>query len=67
MARAELPDSLTLPTVGPRAVPGLKFSAALPPRIATTTLADFEGRPRRGPRARMDEIGHLNNPAHRRF
>ncbi|MFK4688322.1 DEAD/DEAH box helicase [Streptomyces pristinaespiralis] len=46
-ARAELPDSLTLPTVDPRAVRGLKFSAALPPRLATTTLAerlaDLEG------------------------
>lgn len=39
-ARAELPDSLTLPTVDPRAVRGLKFSVALPPRIATTTLAE---------------------------
>ncbi|MET7489362.1 DEAD/DEAH box helicase [Streptomyces sp. NPDC005538] len=39
-ARAELPDSLTLPTVDPRAVRGLKFSAALPPRLATTTLAE---------------------------
>ncbi|GLU49012.1 DEAD/DEAH box helicase [Nocardiopsis ansamitocini] len=39
-ARAELPDSLTLPTVDPRAVRGLKFSAALPPRIATATLAE---------------------------
>ncbi|WP_371797966.1 DEAD/DEAH box helicase [Streptomyces albidoflavus] len=46
-ARAELPDSLTLPTVDPRAVRGLKFSAALPPRVATATLAerlaDFDG------------------------
>ncbi|MDQ0987927.1 Lhr-like helicase [Streptomyces sp. V2I9] len=46
-ARAELPDSLTLPTVDPRAVRGLKFSVGLPPRIATTTLAerlaDFDG------------------------
>ncbi|MFB7608140.1 DEAD/DEAH box helicase [Streptomyces gardneri] len=46
-ARAELPGSLTLPTVDPRAVRGLKFSVALPPRIATTTLAerlaDFDG------------------------
>ncbi|MFH8255951.1 MULTISPECIES: DEAD/DEAH box helicase [Streptomyces] len=46
-ARAELPDSLTLPTVDPRAVRGLKFSAALPSRIATATLAerlaDFDG------------------------
>ncbi|WP_445527395.1 DEAD/DEAH box helicase [Streptomyces cyslabdanicus] len=39
-ARAELADSLTLPTVDPRAVRGLKFSAALPPRIATSTLAE---------------------------
>ncbi|WP_055530911.1 DEAD/DEAH box helicase [Streptomyces graminilatus] len=39
-ARAELPDSLTLPTVDPRAVRGLKFSAALPTRLATTTLAE---------------------------
>ncbi|MET8126481.1 DEAD/DEAH box helicase [Streptomyces sp. NPDC005231] len=39
-ARAELPDSLTLPTVDPRAVRGLKFSAALPPRLANTTLAE---------------------------
>jgi ATP-dependent Lhr-like helicase len=39
-ARAELPDSVTLPTVDPRAVRGLKFSAALPTRIATTTLAE---------------------------
>ena len=46
-ARAELPDSLTLPTVDPRAVRGLKFSVALPARIATSTLAarlaDFDG------------------------
>lgn len=46
-ARAELPDSLTLPTVDPRAVRGLKFSAALAPRVATITLAerlaDFDG------------------------
>ncbi|MBC3986007.1 DEAD/DEAH box helicase [Streptomyces sp. AC536] len=46
-ARAELPDSLTLPTVDSRAVRGLKFSVALPPRIATATLAerlaDFDG------------------------
>ncbi|RSO48378.1 ATP-dependent helicase [Streptomyces sp. WAC 06725] len=46
-ARAELPDSLTLPTVDPRAVRGLKFSTALPPRTATATLAerlaDFDG------------------------
>ncbi|MFD4316463.1 DEAD/DEAH box helicase [Streptomyces sp. NPDC058548] len=46
-ARAELPNSLTLPTVDPRAVRGLKFSAALPPRLATSTLAarlaDFDG------------------------
>ncbi|MFJ5658225.1 DEAD/DEAH box helicase [Streptomyces microflavus] len=46
-ARAELPDSLTLPTVDPRAVRGLKFSVALSPRIATATLAerlaDFDG------------------------
>ncbi|MFJ6693181.1 DEAD/DEAH box helicase [Streptomyces sp. NPDC091294] len=46
-ARVELPDSLTLPTVDPRAVRGLKFSAALPLRLATTTLAerlaDLEG------------------------
>ncbi|MFD8670823.1 DEAD/DEAH box helicase [Streptomyces microflavus] len=39
-ARVELPDSLTLPTVDPRAVRGLKFSVALPPRIAITTLAE---------------------------
>ncbi|MEV4501933.1 DEAD/DEAH box helicase [Streptomyces klenkii] len=39
-ARAELPNSLTLPTVDPRAVRGLKFSVALPPRIATSTLAE---------------------------
>ncbi|MFG3041777.1 DEAD/DEAH box helicase [Streptomyces sp. NPDC048330] len=39
-ARAELPDSLTQPSVDPRAVRGLKFSAALPPRLATTTLAE---------------------------
>ncbi|MFE4674488.1 DEAD/DEAH box helicase [Streptomyces sp. NPDC056723] len=46
-ARAELPDSLTLPSVAPRAVRGLKFSAALPARLATATLAqrlaDFVG------------------------
>ncbi|MFE2361115.1 DEAD/DEAH box helicase [Streptomyces virginiae] len=46
-ARVELPDSLTLPTVDPRAVRGLKFSVALPSRIATATLAerlaDFDG------------------------
>ncbi|MFJ8273771.1 DEAD/DEAH box helicase [Streptomyces sp. NPDC094154] len=40
IARAELPDSLTLPTVDPRAVRGLKFSAALPTHIATITLAE---------------------------
>ncbi|WP_323178147.1 hypothetical protein [Streptomyces sp. NBC_00847] len=39
-ARAELPDSFTLPTVDPRAVRGLKFSVALPPRLATITLAE---------------------------
>jgi len=39
-ARAELPDSLTLPTVDPRAVRGLKFSVALPSRLATITLAE---------------------------
>ncbi|MFD8780314.1 hypothetical protein [Streptomyces sp. NPDC059916] len=33
------PDSLTLPLVDPRAVRGLKFSAALPERMATATLA----------------------------
>ncbi|MCD0452641.1 DEAD/DEAH box helicase [Actinocorallia sp. API 0066] len=46
-ARAELSGSLTLPTVDPRAVRGLKFSAALPTRVATATLAerlaDFDG------------------------
>lgn len=46
-ARAELPDALTLPTVDPRAVRGLKFAAALPERVATATLAqrlaDFDG------------------------
>ncbi len=39
-ARAELPDSLTLPSVDPRAVRGLKFSTALPERLATATLAE---------------------------
>lgn len=39
-ARAELPDSLTLPTIDPRAVRGLKFSVALPPRLAAVTLAE---------------------------
>ncbi|WP_445277454.1 DEAD/DEAH box helicase [Streptomyces sp. DSM 41033] len=46
-ARAELPEPLTLPTVDPRAVRGLKFSVALPERVATATLAerlaDFDG------------------------
>ncbi|MBU7600916.1 DEAD/DEAH box helicase [Streptomyces sp. P38-E01] len=46
-ARTELPNALTLPTVDPRAVRGLKFSAALPQRLATATLAerlaDFDG------------------------
>lgn len=40
IVRAELPDSLTLPSVDPRAVRGLKFSVALPPRLASTTLAE---------------------------
>lgn len=47
VARSELAESLTLPTVDPRAVRGLKFSAALPPRLASATLAerlaDFDG------------------------
>ncbi|WP_282697756.1 DEAD/DEAH box helicase [Streptomyces sp. CC208A] len=47
VARAELAESLTLPTVDPRAVRGLKFSAALPSRLASATLAerlaDFDG------------------------
>lgn len=40
-------QALVLPDVDPRAVSGLKFSAALPPRLAVATvaarLADFDG------------------------
>ncbi|MEU1591268.1 DEAD/DEAH box helicase [Streptomyces sp. NPDC005708] len=45
--RADAGDILVLPDVDPRAVRGLKFSAALPERLAVATvaarLADFEG------------------------
>jgi ATP-dependent Lhr-like helicase len=46
-ARADAGESLVLPDVDRRAVRGLKFSAALPERLAVATvaarLADFEG------------------------
>jgi ATP-dependent Lhr-like helicase len=46
-ARDSAADHLVLPDVDPRAVRGLKFSAALPERLATATvaarLADFQG------------------------
>ncbi|MEV0870649.1 MULTISPECIES: DEAD/DEAH box helicase [Streptomyces] len=46
-AREQVGDNLVLPDVDPRAVRGLKFSAALPERLAVATvaarLADFEG------------------------
>jgi ATP-dependent Lhr-like helicase len=46
-AVAETPDQLCLPEVDERAVKGLKFGEALPPRLAQATLAmrlaDFEG------------------------
>nr|WP_206325711.1 MULTISPECIES: DEAD/DEAH box helicase [unclassified Streptomyces] len=46
-AVAEAARQLCLPAVDPRAVTGLKFSAALPPRLAEATLAarlaDLEG------------------------
>ncbi|MFE0424199.1 DEAD/DEAH box helicase [Streptomyces sp. NPDC058953] len=46
-ARGEVGENLVLPDVDRRAVRGLKFSAALPERIAVATvaarLADFEG------------------------
>jgi ATP-dependent Lhr-like helicase len=46
-ARAGAGDSLVLPDVDRRAVRGLKFSAALPERLAVATvamrLADFPG------------------------
>ncbi|MFB6977433.1 DEAD/DEAH box helicase [Streptomyces scopuliridis] len=46
-ARADAGDILVLPDVDPRAVRGLKFSAALPERLAVATvaarLADFQG------------------------
>lgn len=38
-ALAEAADLLCLPVVDPRALNGLKFSAALPPRLAEATLA----------------------------
>ncbi|MFD5946749.1 DEAD/DEAH box helicase [Streptomyces collinus] len=38
-ATAGASDHLCLPTVDPRALAGLKFSAALPPRLAEATLA----------------------------
>ncbi|MFF0887818.1 DEAD/DEAH box helicase [Streptomyces sp. NPDC003456] len=38
-ATAGASDHLCLPTVAPRALAGLKFSAALPPRLAEATLA----------------------------
>ena len=38
-ALAEAADQLCLPVVDPRALNGLKFSAALPPRLAEATLA----------------------------
>jgi ATP-dependent Lhr-like helicase len=45
-ARADIGDNLVLPDVDHRAVRGLKFSAALPERLAIATvaarLADFE-------------------------
>ncbi|MYU55020.1 MULTISPECIES: DEAD/DEAH box helicase [Streptomyces] len=45
--RTDLADHLVLPEVNPRAVQGLKFSAALPERLAARTvaarLADFDG------------------------
>lgn len=45
-ARESVGDSLVLPDVDPRAVRGLKFSAALPERLAAATvaarLADFD-------------------------
>jgi ATP-dependent Lhr-like helicase len=46
-ARESVGENLVLPDVDPRAVRGLKFSAALPERLAVATvaarLADFEG------------------------
>ncbi|CAL9371774.1 DEAD/DEAH box helicase [Streptomyces sp. enrichment culture] len=46
VARESVGESLVLPDVDPRAVRGLKFSAALPERLAVATvaarLADFE-------------------------
>ncbi|UIX35039.1 DEAD/DEAH box helicase [Streptomyces sp. GQFP] len=46
-AAAEAAEHLCLPAVDPRAVAGLKFSAALPPRLAEATvaarLADLDG------------------------
>ncbi|MGY1455931.1 DEAD/DEAH box helicase [Streptomyces sp. SS8] len=46
-ARESVGDNLVLPDVDPRAVRGLKFSAALPERLAAATvaarLADFDG------------------------
>lgn len=46
-ARANVAENLVLPDVDPRAVRGLKFSAALPERLAVATvaarLADFDG------------------------
>lgn len=38
-ARAQATQQLSLPSVDPRALRGLKFSAALPERLATATLA----------------------------
>ncbi|MFE8936532.1 DEAD/DEAH box helicase [Streptomyces sp. NPDC007872] len=46
-AKAEAADQLCLPVVDPKALSGLKFSTALPPRLAEATLAarlaDLEG------------------------
>ncbi|WP_346180269.1 DEAD/DEAH box helicase [Streptomyces osmaniensis] len=46
-AAADATDHLCLPAVDPRALAGLKFNAALPPRLAEATLAarlaDLEG------------------------
>ncbi|MFD7065313.1 helicase-related protein [Streptomyces sp. NPDC059906] len=46
-AAADAVDGLCLPSVDPRALAGLKFGAALPPRLAEATLAartaDLEG------------------------
>ncbi|MFI9275215.1 hypothetical protein ACIGXM_31560 [Kitasatospora sp. NPDC052896] len=53
---ADAVDRLCLPEVDPRALNGLKFSAALPQRLAEATLA-----------ARLADLDHathvLNEPA----